>query len=329
MEKSKGNKYFLKLVTIILVMIFLLSGTLLVLEVWDSNRGHFKGTSANNDAVVFDGKEYALKKNVETFLVMGLDKFEGASASDSYNNDKQADFLMLFVFDNQTKKCSAIHINRDTMTDVNVLGVAGNKVDTVKKQIALAHTYGNGRNVSCQNTAEAVSGLLNGVKVNHYISLSMDSVAVFNDFVGGVDVVVNDDFSGIDDTLVNGQTVTLKGEHALNFVRTRYGLEDSTNSTRMKRQQQYLNALFTKVKDCMAQDDEFSVKAAMKMSDYIISDRSATQLQELGKKINEYEFKGIKEIEGESKLGEEFIEFYPDKQAIQELVISLFYDPKD
>ena len=121
-----------------------------------------------------------LKSDVETFLVMGLDKASGTASSDSYNNDKQADFLMLLVFDNATKKCSAIHINRDTMAEVDILGVAGEKIDTVKKQIALAHTYGNGKNVSCQNTADAVSRLLHDVKVNHYISLALDSVAIFN-----------------------------------------------------------------------------------------------------------------------------------------------------
>jgi hypothetical protein len=36
---------------------------------------------------------------------------------------------------------------------------------------------------------------------------------------------------------------------------------------------------------------------------------------------------GIKTIKGESKKGEEFIEFYPDNDDIKNLVIELFYIP--
>ena len=208
------------------------------------------------------------------------------------------------------------------------LGVAGDKIDTVKKQIALAHTYGNGKNVSCQNTADAVSRLFNDIKVNHYISLSLDSVGIFNDLVGGVEVTVLDDFSGIDDTLVKGQKITLNSKQALNYVRERYGMEDSTNATRMNRQKQYLEALYTKTQQKIKADKDFPINAITEMADYIISDRSATQLQEIGEKLNEYEFCGILDIEGESKKGEEFIEFNPKKDSIDKLVIDLFYELK-
>mgnify|MGYP000585160404 FL=1 len=68
----------------------------------------------------------------------------------------------------------------------------------------------------------------------------MDAVPILNDLLGGVEVTVLDDFSGIDDTLIKGETVTLHGDHALTYVRERYGLEDSSNSTRMVRQRQYM-----------------------------------------------------------------------------------------
>ena len=148
------------------------------------NNNKFSGDETSTDEIEYDGEKYVAKKNIESYLVIGLDKFEGQTASDSYNNDQQADFLMLFVFDNDAKKCTAVHINRDTIADVNVLGLAGNKVYTVKQQIALSHTYGNGGKVSCRNVSDSVSSLLLGVKINHYVSLKMDAVPVFNDLVG-------------------------------------------------------------------------------------------------------------------------------------------------
>ena len=331
MGKTKHNKKtYTKFIIIAILIVFLISSGLLFLKMWERGRGRFpESNDIENSTVMYNGTEYTLNESIETFLVIGLDKFEGASVSDSYNNDQQADFLMLFVFDNDAQKCTAIHVNRDTMAQVNILGVAGNKIDTVTKQIALAHTYGNGKDVSCRNTADAISMLLMNMKVDHYISLTMDSVALLNDLVGGVDVTVLDDFSGIDDTLVQGQTVTLYGEHALHYVRSRYGLEDSSNRSRMERQQQYINALFDKFSQCMERDDDFVVDASLKMADYIISDRSITQLQAIANKFNQFDFVGISNIAGESKLGEQFMEFYPDEDSIKETVMELFYKPKN
>lgn len=325
----KSKKGFIKIGLIALLVLFFLVGALLLLKIWDEQQGTFPQHDIDDDVINYNGAFYEPNDNIETFLVLGLDKVQGESVADSYNNDKQADFLMLFVFDNDKKQTTAIHINRDTMANVNILGVAGNKVDTVTKQIALAHTYGSGKDTSCRNTADSVSDLLLGMKVNHYISLALDSVPVLNDLVGGVEVTVLDDFTGVDDSLVKGEKVNLMGEQALRYVRTRYGLDDSTNNARMKRQQQYINALYEKLHKCIEEDDEFIVDASLKMSDYIVSDRSVTQLQELTKKFDEYEFKGIVDFEGESKKGEDFIEFYPDYASLEKTVIELFYEPKD
>ena len=61
------------------------------------------------------------------------------------------------------------------------------------------------------------------------------------------------------------------------------------------------------------------------LSDYLVYDSSDQKMKELAEKFDEYEFLGIREIEGETKLGEEFMEFYPDEDSLQALVIELFY----
>lgn len=320
-DKREYLRYFL----IAVLVIFLISISLFLLLHWEKQRGMFPSQEIGRDSLTHKGTEYVLKENMETFLVIGLDKVVGQSVNDSYNNDQQADFLMLFIFDNDARTCSAVHVNRDTMAEVSVLGVAGNRVDTVTEQIALSHTYGNGRDVSCRNTADAVSELLMGMKVDHYISFSMDSVTVLNDLVGGVEVVVSDDFTGVDNTLVKGETVVLKGEQALRYVRTRYGLEDSSNSTRMKRQQQYIRSLYDQFLQCVEKDSEFVVDASLAMSDYIVSDRSVTQLQDLARKFSEYEFLEISNLEGEFVNGGQFVEFYADAESITEFVVKVFY----
>ena len=328
MRENGRRRKIIKFATVILLVVFIVVSALVLLQNWEKTQGIFPTLSQDDNTVEHNGKQYVLNNDVETLLVLGLDKYMGVHTGASYNNDKQADFLMLLVFNNKDKTTTAIHINRDTMARVNVLAIDGIKViDTVTKQIALSHTYGNGKEISCRNTADSVSELLYGIQVGHFISLTMDSVGIYNDLVGGVEVTVLDDFKGIDDTLKKGEKVLLKGEHALNYVRTRYGLDDSTNNNRMERQQQYVNALFQKTKETIDADDDFIIDASLKMADYIVSDRSVTQLQDLAAKINDYEFMGIKTIKGESKMGEEFVEFYPDNDNIKDLVIDLFYKP--
>ena len=41
-----------------------------------------------------------------------------------------------------------------------------------------------------------------------------------------------------------------------------------------------------------------------------------------------YAFQGMKQFEGELKTGEQFLEFYPNKDSVEKLVIDLFYQPK-
>lgn len=320
----------LKYAAIVLAAILIVSTGLLLVRIWENRQSQFPlfESDAASKTFEYNGEEYVLKDDIETVLILGLDKFENADA-ESYNNDKQADFLMLLVIDHNESTCTALHINRDTMAEMSILGVAGDKVGTITKQIALAHTYGNGKEVSCRNTAEAVSDLLMNIEIDHYISVTMDAVSVYNDFVGGVEVTVLDDFGGIDDTLVKGETVHLMGEHALNYVRTRYGLDDSTNSHRMIRQRQYIEALYNKTVSVMETDESFIVNAGLKLSDYIVSDYSGNALENLAKKIEGYKFKEICELEGNTVIGEMHMEFYPDEYSIKETVVALFYELKD
>lgn len=320
----------LRIAAIILAVILAASSLILIAGVIEKQFfSQYTGQNSNNTAtaeISFDGTEYTLKDNIETVLILGLDKFEGEQ-TDSYNNNQQADFLMLLVIDHSTKQCTALHINRDTMALMPILGVAGDQVGTVTKQIALAHTYGNGK-VSCRNTSDAVSWLLHNISVDHYISVTMDSVPIYSDLLGGVEVEVLDDFTGIDDTLIKGEKVTLTGEHALNYVRTRYGLEDSSNERRMIRQRQFIEAVYAKTITCHQNDGNFIINAGSKLANYVVSDYTINGMQELAETLSGYEFTGIRELEGKNVMGEKHIEFYPDENKLTKTVVDLFYEPK-
>ena len=154
---SNSKAAILKYTAIALAVVLLISVALFALSMWEKQRGNFPEAPKLDQTLEYNGRKYEQKRGIETFLVLGLDKYQNYVSSESYNNDKQADFLMLFVFDTEEKKYSAIHINRDTMTDVARLGVAGERISTSVEQIALAHTHGNGREVSCRNVADRKS----------------------------------------------------------------------------------------------------------------------------------------------------------------------------
>ncbi len=330
-SSREHKKQYLRIAAVVFLFIFLLSTVLLIVDLWEDRNAtyHPEGTLGPQSVLEYNGIEYELKDGVRTLLVLGLDKFDEAETVEGYTNDRQADFVMLMVIDDTAKTVTALHLNRDTMADIPVLGIAGEKIGMVNKQLALAHTYGNGEEVSCRNTADAVSSLLYNISIDHYVSVTMDSVPVYNDLVGGVEITVLDDFAGIDDELVKGETVTLMGDKALTYIRSRKGLEDSTNSTRMVRQRQYLNALYQKTVECKNNDESFVLDASVKMTDYIVSDCSINQLTELAQAIIDYEFTEIRTIEGNNVVGEKHMEFFPDIESLKKNVVELFYLPKD
>lgn len=271
-----------------------------------------------------DGQWYAPKSNQETMLIVGVDKTEPLEDSKSYNNDGQADFLLLAIFDTKEEKTTILHLNRDLMTEIPVLGVTGQQAGTITGQLALAHTYGSGLHDSFKNTVKAVSMLLGHIEIDHYVGMTMGAVPLLNDMVGGVTVTVLDDFTGLDDSLVKGEEITLMGEQALHYIRIRGGLEDSTNLNRMQRQQQYLVALAEKAQSL----GEYIPPADQmeKLSAYLLSDCPANILTEKLQKYAGYTFAELQDIAGEAKKGTEFVEFYPDQAALEEQILDLFYD---
>ncbi len=325
MGKTTAKNNSFKYIIIALVVLFAIITSLCFLKVFENRWGNFSFINTQDNSIIYQGNEYVLKDNVETFLVIGLDEYESDSSP-------QADFLMLFVFNNETKQCKAIHINRDTVTKINELDVGGTTVvETHTKQIAFAYNYATGENekIRCRNIKEAVENLLCGIKVDRYLSLTMDSVVNLNDLVGGVEVTVLDELSGIDAALSKSQKVTLTGEKVLNYVCVRQGLTDDAKITRTERQRQYVDALYRKTVSCIKSDDKFILEWLKNVNDHIVYDSSHYKMQEIAKKFGAYEFLGIEDIKGDTKLSEGFIEFYPDENSVREKVIELFYTLKD
>lgn len=327
MKVRVDSGFFLRIIGVICAVCFAVSFFML-LHAWEVKRSEVYLPEIDRDSVTYKGTTYAQRKDLDTLLVMGLDKFDADQQSGKYLNRQQSDLMLLLAVDRETKTYSILHLNRDTMTNMSVLGDRGERVDRVNGQLALAHTYGNGGVYSCRNAVEAVSNLLHGVKIDHYLTLTMDAVAILNDLAGGVTVEIMDDFSSVDPTLVQGQTITLQGSQALTYVRSRGGLEDSSNLHRMERQRQYVSALQEQVGRQAAKEPDFYAKALSAVSDYLLSDLTANQMSAVSERLSGYEFTGFETLKGEAVKGEQFMEFYVDEDELMETVLRLYFSSK-
>ena len=313
--------------TIALILaVVLVFGAIVGIWLWENSSSEEPIYDAD---VVFihEGTKYRVRDGIQTVLVIGVDKYGDNVSSGSYNNDKRADFLSLLVIDHKAKTYRTLQINRDTMAEVTVLGVGGQQIGTVTEQIALSHTYGSGLEDSCRNTRRAVSGVLFGIPIDSYVSMTMDAVAEINDMVGGVTLTVMDDLSVFDSAMTKGAELTLTGEQALIYVRYRSGLEDSSNAARMARQRQYIGALLSQCGKYLQENEGFDLNTQKDLLDLLVSDLSTAKMEDLFDLLRDYEAGEVVAMEGEL-VEREHMEFYPDEGSLKEILIELMCEPK-
>lgn len=279
--------------------------------------------SARPKELSINGKRYRQKCNADIYLFMGIDVSGEAKPIDNYIGGGQADVLMLVSVDHDKKTWQLLSLNRDTMTEVPVLGPDGRVERRDFQQLALSHAYGNGGVQSCANVVDTVSDLMGGEQIDGYFAMNLDGIAILNDAVGGVPVTITSDFSGIDASLPLGQTVTLTGEQAETFVRSREGVDDQTNIARMARQRIYLISFFQCVKN---QSEETILRAYDDVSPYTVTNMGSGVVSRLADNLKQYEMLESLDIEGEAKVENNLWAFYPDEDSLQQAILALFYD---
>jgi len=310
-----------------------------VLYLWEE--GSFPGgetsvpyePSEEEGAVLYyDGAWYAPRDDVETVLVLGLDRSEQEEIGQS-GSYAQSDLILLLVIDRTNETYQAIQINRDTMAEIQDFDEYGRPNGTYMAQLALAYAhaqaYTQNDRTAGMAAVDAVSKVLYGVEIDHYITLTMDGLMALNDLAGGVTVEIRDDFSAIDPELVQGETVTLLGEHALHYVRSRHDVGEETNLERMERQREYLTKLQEKLTTLVAEDESFISTSLLKVNEYMGSDCTVQQLSELAESFQSFRMEGYTVLEGEAVETETYVEFYPDEEALQRLVVGAFYEPTE
>lgn len=318
----------IKAAFVLAVMAVVLVGGYWGLDRWQQNRAsavsqEIQHTQSGDGSITYLGEKYIPRSGLKTYLFMGIDVEGPATGNKSYIGGGQADWQMVLVLDDVNQTWQVLQIDRDSMVDVQVLGLTGEVIRTETAQICTAHAYGDGTQRSCLNAATAVSTMLGGVALDGYMAVNMDVVAILNDMVGGVTVTITSDFAKVDPSLIEGEQVTLQGKQALTFVRTRKDVDDETNRSRMERQRQYLAALKTKLEE---KDEEFILLAYDAVFDYVVTNMGSGTLEDLVGKMKEYEELPSLTIRGENRTDSTGSNaYYLDEESLQETILTLFY----
>lgn len=281
--------------------------------------------------VIYNGEKYCYNEHIINILCMGIDTSIQGTEEGVIGENGQADAIILAVIDTQTGQLHLVNISRDSMVDVNRYNVEGKYLGTEKMQLCLAYSYGDGKDDSCLNTARSVSRLMYGMPIHAWAAIDYSGISVLNDEVGGVTVEVLEDLSSKDPALVAGRTVTLTGQQAHTYVRTRDTSLLESNNQRMARQKQYMTAFLKTFFSKTKSDLTLPLKLYQNAAGYMVTDIGPQETVYLSSLVLQKGFTegNMDSVPGQIVQGEVYAEFIPDDKALYELILKVFYTKVD
>lgn len=278
--------------------------------------------------IKYKGDIYEYNDDIMTFLIMGIDKRGDVKEVAEGTNGGQADALFLAAANPRDKSVRIIGINRNTMADIDFYNETGAYVTTSKAQLAVQHGFGNGMEESCEYQREAVQKLFYNLPIHGYAAVNMSAIATINDAVGGVDVKVLEDLTSVDKSLVEGQEVHLMGKSAFYYVNYRDTDRFGSADMRLDRQKQYLKALIGAAVGAAKKDITVITNLYQAVIPQMVTDISPDEVAYLAPELVNYRLgeDNFYTLSGETVMGETFEEFYPDEDALCEMILEIFYE---
>lgn len=326
---KKGKKLSDKKIILWVLGIFciLLAGAT-VYTVYHSQRetqeakGEAKDTQ--DQIVTYNGKKYEKNPDIRMILFLGIDKESTADLGGNPGTNGQSDSINLLILNTKEKTGQFLQISRDTMVEVDVYDVQGEKILAEEGQLALQYAYGDGKEKSCRLTKEKVEELLYGISIPDYFALTIDGISVAADAVGGIPITVPKDYTYLDPAFREGAKITLDGTLAETYVRGRDTEELDSNTERMERQSQVIQALLDQLKKEEVQESYASIY--QKLQPYLVTNMSFERIESLA----EYEISDeILTLPGEIQEKDGKAAFYPEEIKTREFILKLVYKEID
>ncbi len=218
---------------------------------------HLNGNIKKEDLTLGDKKMADHKANSAgqtplNILVIGSDARDSKAnqklggAKETFGAPPLADVQMLIHLAADRSNMSVVSMPRDTMlkmpkcTDPKT----GKEYPASTQDVQTNQSLGRGG----PGCTVAAWYELTGITIDHFMMIDFAGVVSMADAIGGVPVCVdaniysNSGGKGSGLKLKKG-TTSVKGEQALQWLRTRYGFEDNTDLGRAKAQHQYMNSM--------------------------------------------------------------------------------------
>lgn len=283
--------------------------------------------------IQYNGKLYRYNDEILTFLILGIDNQEKVYRGEvtDYKLGGQSDAMFLIAMNPKNKTIKLIAINRNTITDIDVYNSDGTFAGVMPLQITLQHGYGDGREQSCERSVKAVSHLFKNIPIHGYMSINMGAIQEMNDIVGGVPVTVMENSKWYSKNLEEnvGNTIVLHGIDAYEYLQNR-NVDDFDSATdRLNRQKQYLMSFANVAKEKTKEDITFPIELYEAIKDYLVTDISVSEMGYLASEGIKYSFdeSQIFSLTGDTTEVNGFEEFHPDENALQGLLVEIFYEP--
>lgn len=297
-------------------------------EGYQVSSGNPKDVGDGYRSLTYDGKDYQYNNRVTAVLYAGLDSGGELEQTAAYGDKARADSILLLVLDEYTNRMSVVSISRDTMTQVHRFTRTGKDMGVYRTHIGYAYAYGDGGKVSCENLRKAVSDLFGGLPVHEYIVSNQTSIPMINDLVGGVTVTVpNDDLKDRYPELVTGASVTLDESNVKDYLQYRDTALPFSNEGRMERQRSYILSYADLLKKELRNNLSETWDRMQELDSWMQTSITKNKYLSLADAFDGMEFTAdaYYVLEGEDKQGELHDEFYYDEEALQKLILKLFY----
>lgn len=179
-------------------------------------------------------------------LLMGSDTRAGQGrkyGQQGYYVTAHSDTTMLIHLYEDRKRALVVSIPRDTIVKIpECVDESGNIKKPTTNRFNFAFSQGG---AAC--TVKTVESLT-GITVEHYVVVNFRGFKSVVDALGGVEVCIPEDVDDPKSKLtISAGLQNLDGETALAYVRTRYGLGDGGDISRIERQQDFLKSMVRKI----------------------------------------------------------------------------------
>ncbi|BDZ45480.1 LCP family protein [Naasia aerilata] len=248
----------LKFLGIALSVVLVSTMTVTSIAAWDLSR-QVKTVHLGNEQTIGKIPEISAIDGGVNLLLIGSDS--RANSVYSYGEDPESELndvnILLHISQDHTNAV-AVSFPRDTYVEIpeceDGQGNTNGPVEESKINTALDYGGGsaNGGLACAVKTVENLTGLV----IPFAAEITFDGVIEMSNAVGGVPVCVAQDIEDDHTELYLPAGVhDLQGMDALKFLRTRYGVGDGSDITRISSQQVFLSSLVRKVKSASTLTD--------------------------------------------------------------------------